>query len=338
MAEQVVKLVDDASNTGKKVRVAENTVSGNTVQQQVVSLADSAGNLLEGTDGSLPIKQGQTSATTGSLTTTSSVSRAVTGYGSVVIGISGTYTGAFVAEGSDDGGSNYNYTLPMARLDGGATELATGSLTDTTRGWRVPTAGLTNVRFRATTLASGSASIRITPTAAAAVGVQHVGGQVASGATDAGNPVKVGGVYNSSLPTLTNGQRGDVQLDASGRQLTASIGLGATSNGLTHGKARDLANTPTAIKASAGVLYGLQIENTQGAAAYIQIFNVATGSVTLGTTTPDLEILVAATSQKEVILPNLGVPFTTAISIASTTGSKGSTGSSNGVHVHWQYA
>lgn len=41
-------------------------------------------------------------------------------------------------------------------------------------------------------------------------------GNVASGATDSGAPVKVGGVYNSTPPTFTNGQRGDMQLDAGG--------------------------------------------------------------------------------------------------------------------------
>jgi len=38
------------------------------------------------------------------------------------------------------------------------------------------------------------------------------GGNVASGATDSGNPVKVGGVHHTTLPTLTNGQRGDLEL------------------------------------------------------------------------------------------------------------------------------
>lgn len=47
-----------------------------------------------------------------------------------------------------------------------------------------------------------------------------VGGNVASGATDSGNPVKAGGKYNSTLPTLTDGQRGDVQLDSRGRLRT----------------------------------------------------------------------------------------------------------------------
>lgn len=42
------------------------------------------------------------------------------------------------------------------------------------------------------------------------------GGGVASGATDSGNPVKVGGKYNATPPTLTDGQRGDLQMDSAG--------------------------------------------------------------------------------------------------------------------------
>jgi hypothetical protein len=68
-----------------------------------------------------------------------------------------------------------------------------------------------------------------------------VQGNAASGASDAGNPVKVGGVYNSAAPTLTNGQRGDLQLDASGnlkvattasgtQTVSGSVGLNAGSN------------------------------------------------------------------------------------------------------------
>jgi hypothetical protein len=43
-------------------------------------------------------------------------------------------------------------------------------------------------------------------------------GAVASGATDSGNPVKVGGKYNLTPPTLIDGQRGDIQLDASANE------------------------------------------------------------------------------------------------------------------------
>jgi hypothetical protein len=56
----------------------------------------------------------------------------------------------------------------------------------------------------------------------------QVQGSSASGATDAGNPVKVGGVYNGTLPTLTNGQRGDTQLDTSGNLRVLATGIGTT--------------------------------------------------------------------------------------------------------------
>ncbi len=49
-----------------------------------------------------------------------------------------------------------------------------------------------------------------------------VQGNVASGATDSGNPVKVGCVYNSASPAPTAGQRVDCQTDAGGRLVVAT--------------------------------------------------------------------------------------------------------------------
>lgn len=68
-----------------------------------------------------------------------------------------------------------------------------------------------------------------------------VGGNVASGATDSGNPAKIGGVYNSTLPTFTTGQRGDAQLDSKGALVVTLKAYGSSnpmqsltpSNGLT---------------------------------------------------------------------------------------------------------
>jgi hypothetical protein len=48
---------------------------------------------------------------------------------------------------------------------------------------------------------------------------QPVVGNAASGAADSGNPVKVGGTYNTTKPVLTNGQRGDIQLNAEASQI-----------------------------------------------------------------------------------------------------------------------
>lgn len=44
----------------------------------------------------------------------------------------------------------------------------------------------------------------------------QVVGNVASGAADSGNPVKVGGIFQTTPSTVTNGQRSNIQVDANG--------------------------------------------------------------------------------------------------------------------------
>lgn len=59
-------------------------------------------------------------------------------------------------------------------------------------------------------------------------------GTVASGSSDAGNPVKVGGRYNASPPTLADGQRIDAQADVKGNlKVTLATSLGATIDSVT---------------------------------------------------------------------------------------------------------
>jgi predicted RecA/RadA family phage recombinase len=68
-----------------------------------------------------------------------------------------------------------------------------------------------------------------------------VTGTVASGATDSGNPVKVGGKLNTTLPTLTDGQRGDLQVGTRGslhvelwgNNSATAFGSSALSDGLS---------------------------------------------------------------------------------------------------------
>lgn len=79
-------------------------------------------------------------------------------------------------------------------------------------------------------------------------------GNVASGATDSGNPVKVGGVYNSSLPTITTGQRGDIQVDRNGNVRSRMVGTAyAGADGIVASNAfagvvgRDVDDTPRAL-------------------------------------------------------------------------------------------
>jgi hypothetical protein len=48
-------------------------------------------------------------------------------------------------------------------------------------------------------------------------------GSVAAGTADSGNGVKISGVYNTTVPALTNGQRGDLQVDSRSAQLTTPL-------------------------------------------------------------------------------------------------------------------
>lgn len=54
-------------------------------------------------------------------------------------------------------------------------------------------------------------------------------GNVAGAATDLGNPVKVGGIYNTTLPTYTDGQRTDVQAGSRGAINVTLMGVGSAN-------------------------------------------------------------------------------------------------------------
>ena len=70
-------------------------------------------------------------------------------------------------------------------------------------------------------------------------------GNVASAATDAGNPVKTGGVFNTTLPTLTTGQRGDTQITTKGETLVA-LSFGGVPI-FAYANASDAANNVTTV-------------------------------------------------------------------------------------------
>jgi len=76
-------------------------------------------------------------------------------------------------------------------------------------------------------------------------------GNAASAATDSGNPVKVGAKYNSTLPTFTDGQRGDIQIGSRGSinvQLKVADGSGSISS--TSTPADGASNSTTALNTS----------------------------------------------------------------------------------------
>ena len=97
--------------------------------------------------------------------------------------------------------------------------------------------------------------------------------------------------------------------------------MGATvKRYVSDGTAADL----EAIKASAGVVYGVIAVNTAATDAFLHLYNVASGSVTVGTTTPHITVPLLADGGASFPVP-IGAIFDTAISSAITTTVGGST-------------
>lgn len=110
-----------------------------------------------------------------------------------------------------------------------------------------------------------------------------------------------------------------------------------TAGGITPLKLNALTNGAIAIKASAGQLLMLQCGNTNASEAYVQVYNVAFGSVSVGTTAPTLSIPIAATSTGGFALSLVGLQFGTAISAAATTTATGGTGPSTALDCNVGY-
>lgn len=187
-------------------------------------------------------------------------------------------------------------------------------------------------------------------------GTSAVTGNVASGATDSGNPVKVGGVYLSALPTYTNGQRGDLLLSSRGAVAVCGFGaagadgvanttlgfmyvqnntagyLSANASYVFNGTSWDrdrkasavarvassaASGNPAFAKSSAGDLKNISGQN--GAAiTYVHFYNKATAP-TLGTDTPVISFAIPANANFNIRLPDRGLYFATGIAYAFTT-------------------
>lgn len=106
----------------------------------------------------------------------------------------------------------------------------------------------------------------------------------------------------------------------------------ATTGGWTPVVKTGIVGTVLSIKASAGWLGKVQCDNNNSAWSYLQVFNAATGSVTLGTTVP-IDMLPLAPNFSNGFAGNMvGVQFGTAISVAATTTPTGATPVASGLN------
>src|SRR2546427_11277249 len=80
-----------------------------------------------------------------------------------------------------------------------------------------------------------------------------------------------------------------------------------------------LGATVEQIKASGGTLYLFECDNTANAArTYLKMWYAASGSVTVGTTVPDMVYPIEAGAKLDII-PVAGGAFTTALTVAALT-------------------
>lgn len=163
-------------------------------------------------------------------------------------------------------------------------------------------------------------------------------GNAASGSTDSGAPVKVGGVYNSTPITLTNGQRGDLQLDANG-YLKVREQYAASYEDNTNQVAKTIENllsgvstySPTVftnyganatlnVKATAGNVFSIYCQNTNASVRYIQIHNTTTTPG--GGAIPVVSFMIPGSGAvfiDHTMLPAGGAYFSTGIAFAFST-------------------
>lgn len=100
------------------------------------------------------------------------------------------------------------------------------------------------------------------------------------------------------------------------------------------------ANAVVAVKSSSAIIYAIEIDNTMNAAQaeFVKIWNVAAGSVTVGTTVPDMIIPIPANVKRTVLIPE-GLTLGTAVSIATVTtaGTAGTTSPGSAITVRIAY-
>ena len=96
----------------------------------------------------------------------------------------------------------------------------------------------------------------------------------------------------------------------------------------------DLAATVTNVTAGVARVTKVIAMNTSAATAFVQVFDLAAADVTLGTTVPKYQILLAATTGfVELDFGSEADSFLIRMSAASTTTTGGSTGSAAGVRL-----
>lgn len=151
---------------------------------------------------------------------------------------------------------------------------------------------------------------------------------VNSGTKDAGTQRVILASDQTVVPVSDNA--GSLTVDAPVGTPVFTTATPSTTGGWSKITAVAQTTTKKVVKASAGTWGGYYVYNPNASVAYIQVFDLATGSVTLGTTAPDLVYGIPAGSAANLELAN-GVNMANAITLACTTTATGSTAPGTGL-------
>ena len=147
-----------------------------------------------------------------------------------------------------------------------------------------------------------------------------------------------GAIRDDTLSTLSavEGDAVPLRVDSTGAlhiagAISGSVNIApATSGGASLYSDNDIDETAVAVKASAGQVYSFEVTNFDATPVWLHFYNIAQGSVTVGTTTPTYTYAVPTSGDGNGAgishtFVN-GIEFDTAITIAVTTTVGGSAG------------
>lgn len=132
------------------------------------------------------------------------------------------------------------------------------------------------------------------------------------------------GYYVTTPSTRTTGQVAPLQQSSTGQLHTTAFPTPDTTLQTTAYFNSALTATAVAVKTTAGNIYWYEFINTGASAAFVQVFNLAVASVTLGTTTPTHSFYVPAAGANDKVSTMVLIAGTTALTIAATTTATGS--------------
>lgn len=251
--------------------------------------------------------------------TTSTLSQAVTvnGRTSFAVELTSLGTGGqIVVEGSVSGGTWIAFDM----WDEGNEKWLTGAISATGSYWVEAVGAITQIRVRAAALTSGTITGNLLCSFQPAFHNENL-----SAPNGVMPPVvaAVGGSDGINLRAIATTSTG----------ILKNAPTPQTSGGLSTNTFQFTSGTSVgSLKTTAGQVYGYHIFNTNTTPVYVMFYNVLNTGVTPGTTSPLFWLGIPAGGGATISL-EMGLAFSTAISISASSTANGNTSAATAIHV-----